>query len=528
MKNVKKLSTLILALIMLLTAVPSFSFAEETAAYVPAYDRETPVVLLHGIGQNDTYVVDDEGNVLPDREGGELTVWPLEADITAMVKEVLPSLLLSVFTRRDAGLSQAFRDSVDDLLYAFRKDNEGNYLDNVYVPSYQCSMEALPDEFREYYYRMLPMHTCAEVIGNDNLYLFGYDSLGDIEETTRLLHEFITETVLPQTGADKVNLCPISLGGTLAVSYLDMYKEDHDLIKKMVYVIPAIDGSDIVGDILTGNLSTEKNSALYGDVLTSLLGDTFTTHLLSLALRVLLPSDVLKASVQALAEGVVEHAVRPTTQLWALCPTAYYPEAREKWLMDDEFALIREKVDNFMKARENFPENLRSITEKGAQSFSLCCYDLELFPLTAGYKTTNSDGIIHSASTSLGATFAPLGETLGENYTAKGTYCADPAHSHLSPDGMVDATTGLIPCTTWYFKGQSHEGTANNKICIDLACYLLCDDNLTDVYANPAYPQFIDCTSEKSPEKVSLDSALNFFAKAGAQAVDGVFTFLGQ
>ena len=77
---------------------------------------------------------------------------------------------------------------------------------------------------------------------------------------------------------------------------------------------------------------------------------------------------------------------------------------------------------------------------------------------------------------------------------------------------MVDATTGLIPCTTWYFKGQSHEGTANNKTCIDLACYLLCDDNLTDVYANPAYPQFIDCTFEKAPEKVSLDSALNFFA----------------
>ncbi len=528
MKKTMKFSAIILAAVMLFTAVPTFAYAEETVAYTPAYDTETPVVLLHGIGQNDTYVVDDEGNVLKDREGGKLTVWPLEADIGAMVREVLPSLLLSVFTRRDAGLSEAFKGSVDDLLYAFRKDNEGNYLDNVYVPSYQCSMAALPEEFREYYYRMLPMQTCADVIGNDNLYLFGYDSLGDIEETTRLLHEFITETVLPQTGADKVNLCPISLGGTLAVSYLEMYKEDHDLIKKIVYVIPAMDGSDIVGDILTGNLSTSENSALYGDVLTTLLGDTYTTHLLALALRILLPSDVLKGAIQALAEGVVEVAVRPTTQLWALCPTKYYPEAREKWLMGDEFTVIRNKVDAFMKARENFPENHKAITEKGVQSFSLCCYDLPLFPLTANYKTTNSDGIIHSASTSMGATFAPLGKTLGEDYIAKGTYCSYSGHNHLSPDGEVDATTGLIPCTTWYFKGQSHEGTANNKTCIDLACKLLCDDNLTDVYANPAYPQFMDFTAEKGSEEISFGSVLNGFAKGAVQALDGVFTCLGQ
>ena len=91
MKNVKKLSTLILALIMLLTAVPSFSFAEETAAYVPAYDRETPVVLLHGIGQNDTYVVDDEGNV--NAVGGgkaEITVLYPEVGLSETIQVVVP------------------------------------------------------------------------------------------------------------------------------------------------------------------------------------------------------------------------------------------------------------------------------------------------------------------------------------------------------------------------------------------------------------------------------------------------------
>ena len=96
----------------------------------------------------------------------------------------------------------------------------------------------------------------------------------------------------------------------------------------------------------------------------------------------------------------------------------------------------------------------------------------------------------------MGATFAPLGTTLGDNYVAKGTYCSNPSHNHLSPDGMVDATTGLLPCTTWFFKGQSHEDLANNDVVLTLATELMTDDNMVDVYSNPvAYPQFNNARS---------------------------------
>ena len=70
------------------------------------------------------------------------------------------------------------------------------------------------------------------------------------------------------------------------------------------------------------------------------MGDNFTTYLLNMVLRIL-PSTVLRQALLGLCEGVVEAAVRNTTQLWALCPTEYYPEAREKWLSDDEHAVIR-------------------------------------------------------------------------------------------------------------------------------------------------------------------------------------------
>ena len=511
----KKIISILLSIVMAFSCV-SVAFAADTEnSYTPAYDENTPVVVLHGIGQNNTYILDEDGNRMVDESGDYITGWPLEIDIAALVSRVLPNLFYSIITRQDNGLSDAMREGAYELLYAVHKDNEGNYENDVEVPCYNCSMSEMPKEVREHIYDMIPLRRCGEIIGEDNLFYFGYDSLGDIQATTDRLHKYINEVVIPQSGADKVNICPISLGGTVAVNYIDKYPEDHKLIKKMVYVVPAIDGSDIVGDVFTGNLSVYDDDTLYKKLLVTLMGDSFTTYLLNMVLRIL-PSSVLKQALIGLSEGVVEAGLRNTTQLWALCPTKYYPEAREKWLFDDEHTFIREKVDAFMKARADFEENTNSIINGGGRVYDIVCYGLELFPLTADYKTTNSDGIIQSASTSMGATFADLGTTLGEDYVAAGTYCNNPAHNHLSPDGMVDPTTGLVPCTTWYFKGQSHEDLANNDVVLALATELMTDDNMIDVYSNPvAYPQF---NGARSIRYVNRDIAL--WSKADKSALN--------
>lgn len=488
--TMKKVISILLCVLMVFSCSGVALAAGSEGAYTPAYDKDTPVVVIHGIGQNNTYILDEDGNRRLDENGGYVTGWPLEIDVGALVSRILPNFIFSIITRQDNGLSDAMREGAYEFLYAVHKDNEGNYENDIEVPCYNVPMSQMPDSVKNGIYNMIPLRRCSQIIGEDNLYYFGYDSLGDIQSTTDRLHEYITEVVLPQTGADRVNICPISLGGTVAVNYIDKYPEDHALIKKLVYVVPAIDGSDIVGDVLTGNLSIYDDDTLYNKLLVTLMGDSYTTYLLNIVLRVL-PSTVLRQALLGLCEGAVEAAVRNTTQLWALCPTEYYPEAREKWLNDEEHTVIREKVDAFMQARADLEENTASIIEKGGSVYDIVCYNLELFPLSADYKTTNSDGIIQSVSTSMGATFASLGTTLGEGYTAKGTYCSNTAHNHLSPDGMVDATTGLLPCTTWYFKGQSHEDLANNDVVLNLATELMTDDNMVDVYSNPeAYPQF--------------------------------------
>ena len=486
----KKAISIILALLMLLTVVPFSSLAAEENTYVADYDYDTPVVLVHGIGQNDTYILDENGNRQLASDGSYLNGWPLEVNVEGALKTILPTLLGSIFLRRDLGLAEIMEKGAKELFFAIQKDNEGNYLNNVEVPCFRGSMAEMTSEMKSFCYSRIPVQLAGQIIGEDNVFYFGYDSLGDIETNAKSLNEFIHNVVLPKTGASKVNLCPISMGGSVAVEYLQMFKEDYDIIKNIVYVVPAINGSDIVGALLTGDLCIEDDEALYYDLLAMLMGDNYTTYLLNMALR-LLPKKILKTALYALVDGAVEAVVRNTTQLWAVCPTEYYEVARAKWLADDEHAVIRGKVDYFMQARADFEKNQNELISKGASVYDIVCYDLPIFPLTSNYKTVNSDGIIQCTSTSMGATFADLGTTLGDGYKAKGTYCNNPAHNHLSPDGVVDPTTGLLPCTTWYFKGQSHEQLQYNDVCLSLATMLMIDDNMVDVYSNPeAYPQY--------------------------------------
>lgn len=496
----KRTVSLIVALVMLCSVMLVPVSAKETTSvvaagaisdYVGDYDRDTPVIIVHGMSQNDTYLLNEDGTRMTDKNGDYITGWPLEIDIMGLLKHALVPLLASVVSRSDAGLTEAMRKGAYDGLYAIHKDPQGNYLTPVEVPCYEYPMSEMTDEIKEYYYNILPLQGLAEIVGEENIYYFGYDSFGDVIGETEKLHHYIHDVVLPQSGAEQVRLCNISLGGTIGVNYLETYPEDYFLIKRMLFVIPAIDGSDIIGDILTNNLSIiHDDEMLYSKFLPSLLGETPLAYLLNIVLRIL-PKDVLKSALGGLAKGVVDAGIRSTTIIWALCPTDYYEEAREIWLSDEEYAVIREKVDYYMQARANFGENLYKLMDNGTEVFDIVCYGGGMFPLCKDYNVTNGDGIVHSTSASMGATFANVGETLPEDYVAAGTYCNNPAHDHISPDRTVDPTTGLLPCTTWYIKNQDHEKLPNNDVALKMAFDIMTDDAIVDVYSRPdVYPQY--------------------------------------
>ena len=488
--KMKKIISIVLSITMLMTVLLVPVSAAENE-YVADYDRETPIVIVHGMSQNDTYILDENGNRLTDDTGAYITGWPLKLDVMGLIKEAALPLLLSAFFKRDMGLTDAMKRGAYNGLPYVHKDAEGNYEYPVEVPCYEYPMGQMTEELREYYFKMLPLQGLLDIVGGENVYYFGYDSFGDVVGETEKLNSYIHNVVLPQTQAEQIKICFISLGGTIGTYYLDKYPEDYDLFRKVEFIVPALDGSDIIGDILTGNLSVMyDDEVLYEQLLVTLLGDTYLSYIINIVLRIL-PTWLLKEALASLAEGVVEAGVRSSSIIWALCPTDYYEEARAKWLETDEYTLVRDKVDSFMAARADFAENIFALKAPGCEVFDLVCYGGGMFPLCKDWNVTNGDGIVHATSASMNAKFANVGETLGDDYQAVGTYCSDPTHNHISPDNTVDATAGLLPCTTWYIKNQAHEKLPYNDVALKMAFDIMTDNNMHNVYSNPEkYPQF--------------------------------------
>ena len=146
MKMKKFISILIVAAMLFSVAVVPASAVDSTVAgsttgstvtdlsYVADYDRDTPIIIVHGMSQNDTYLLNPDGTRMTDSNGDYITGWPLEIDIMGLLKEALGPLLMSVVKGKDMGLTDAMRKGAYEGLYAIHKDNEGNYLTPVEVP----------------------------------------------------------------------------------------------------------------------------------------------------------------------------------------------------------------------------------------------------------------------------------------------------------------------------------------------------------------------------------------------------------
>ena len=205
--KIKRVLSLFLAVAMMF----SITAAAKSTDYVPDYDTETPVIIVHGMSQNNTYLVDENGEWIPD-ETGYVTAWPLEIDVMPLIERALPNMIASIATRRDMGLTEAMYEGTYNALSLIEKDNNGNYINDVEVPCYEMPMSELPEDVKQEYYTFLPIQELSEIIGEDDVYYFGYDSLGDVMHETEKLHHYIHDVVLPKSPNGQVKLCPMYAG----------------------------------------------------------------------------------------------------------------------------------------------------------------------------------------------------------------------------------------------------------------------------------------------------------------------------
>ncbi len=500
MKKCKKLLSLVLAICLIAGCCSSGAYA------LNVNDDCIPSIVIPGIFQSETFYYED-GKIATDLEGNPYKA-PFYLDTTAeiagaaLTKALVPlaSMLINQEDKEQQA-ANALADVLGDvLLEKSRCDENGQFVHDIRATKYNASFAELSEHDQEHIMDQLPLQIYVDLAGAENLYVFSYASLGNMISTANELFDFI-QFVKEDSGSEKVNIVPISQGGSLANALLELYAEK-DIsvardIDRIVYVVPALDGSTLIGEIYEYGL-LDDSYELYNTMLPSLMGeDEIVSYLVNIVLRIM-PNADLNNILDIAIDTLITDYLRFSTLLWGLCPSGNYPGAREKYLTDDATKNIAEQTDWFYKAQLNSDANILQAVEDGVEVFDIVDYNCSLYQLVDSWDKVNADGVIQLDSTSMGAYSLGVDKKLPADYVPTHSNCNDPSHDHTDPNGIVDVCTGLLPDTTFYFVNQNHERTGSNDVIMKLVSNLLVDDSFTSVFSYPdKFPQFNQARNSK-------------------------------
>ena len=490
----KKIISAMMSAVMLLCVLSPFASAVQAEK-----EKYYPSIVIPGVFQCDIHLYDDDGNEMLKSDGTPYER-PFFLDTTedivmsGLEEALIPvSRLLITQQDKEEKAAEAIAHVLGEtLMEKSRSDNHGNFIYNVKAIEYNTALSNLSEYDRKFALNAIPLNAYVEKAGLDHLYFYSYVSLSSIKKLAEGLYNLI-QIAKEETGSDKVNLAPISQGGSIFNALMQLYKDKgrniSEDVHRVVMIVPAADGTAILGDIYHNGIIDDPE-ALYGYMIPKLLGEEKPTgYLVNLLLRLFPNADlnnILDKATDTLAEDYLEYS----TALWALIPSGEYPALREKFLMDEEDEYIRNETDWYYNAQCSHKDNIKEAIANGVEFFDLVDYNYDLYCICDSWDKINADGVIHTNSTSLGAYTVSSHDTLPENYVQANTYCTDPTHNHIDSFRKVDASAGLLPENTFYFYGQAHESTASNDVVIRLACRILWDESFKDIYSDPGYPQF--------------------------------------
>lgn len=497
--NNKLIKVISIVLCLVLASGTALSIAG--AVTVNARESQYPSIIVPGVFQSEVKMYDENGNVMSNSDGDEYSApFFLEGtnDIVkyALKNALLPlaSVLLTQYDFEDRAAS-AIADTLGDVMTGnIALDKEGNIIKNIRATEYNTSVANLSEHDREYVLDQVPLQDYINKVGADKLYFFSYVSTGNMIATAERLYELI-QTAKSETGMDKVNIVPISQGGSVCDALMQIYEDKGESfssdIHRVVYIVPAADGAAVLGDIYRYGL-LDDDDALYGYMFPALLDEDqeWLAYLINIILRIF-PNANLNTILDKAVDALIVDGLGNSTLMWGLIPSEDYPACAEKYLSDPSMASIKAQTDWFYAAQCATRDRILQYKAEGVEFFDVVDYDYELYRICDSWNEENADGIIDTDSESFGATAAPVGQSLPDDYVQAETYCTCPGeHNHMDGTRTVDASTGILCETTFYFKYQDHEKTARNNVLISLAIRILTDDTFVDVYSDPAYPQF--------------------------------------
>ncbi|MCQ2463153.1 MAG: hypothetical protein MJ177_07090 [Clostridia bacterium] len=433
-----------------------------------------PTVIVPGIGHSRVNAVDDTGKI------GKY-VFPPDISTKDIISSAAAPFVKLIATRNTEKYIPQIKDALSQILAPLSVSKEGTPVFPQKVESYRYPFSEYSESVRRHIYACVPLQELGEVIGEDHMFFFAFNSFGQPFEAAAQLNEYI-QFVKRTTGHDKVNLVAISLGGCVSVAYLDAYGYKGD-VHRLINFVPAINGTSFVADIIDNRVKFDDPKELFGLFMGGHDAEMITSYLKKI------PAKIYDAFMQAVVDVIREKILINCPNIWGTVPKERYEYLRNRYLSDGSYNVLRAKTDRFHRAQMNYERNVEIAQKAGTQFFGVCGYDRQLIPVCMS-NAVSSDGVIDTRYASGFSKLAPLGSQFPESYTQLNTRCNIKGHNHISPDRTVDASCALFPDTTWFFKNQFHDAIAYNDVALTVTKKILTDESFTDVFCDPAFPQF--------------------------------------
>lgn len=542
--TIKKLIALILSLIIAVSSISVAVFADEntdTAAETTVTEAEVKAnglypyltnenvnpeetsnaVVVPGVFQSRVRLYNDDGTVATNSEGEEYDApFFLESTgdiVKKALKECFVPLILTLILQRDIGgkLAASLGNVIGWAVGEKAKcDSTGKQVYNVKADKYEGSVATLTDEQKEYIYDQIPLQDYADIVGEDHLYFYSYCSLSNIDSIVDELYLYIKKAA-SESPTGKANIIPISQGGSLANNLLHRYPDVGQYLDRIVYIVPALNGTVLIGDLYANGIIDDDES-LYSEIFPILINDDNTPwlgSLINIVIRIF-PNEVLNNILDKAVDSLVGDYIRYDTTMWALVNQENYQAAAAKYLNNPEDAYIKSQTDVMYQAQVNSDANiLYQIETYGVEVFDVVDYNCILYPIADSWKQ-NGDGVIQLESTSMGA------YSLGVDVQLPDDYVPVKGEKYVDSYRIVDAGAGLLPDTTFYFHNQNHERTASNDVIMKLSICLLTDKDFTSVDSYPEkYPQFNEARRSKGFDN-DIENAKKLLEKDGISAED--------
>lgn len=473
----KKFISILLTLVMIFSFT-SIAFAKDSSV--------TPVIVVRGMGEN-LYLENEDGS-------RKQVFAPDTQEIVQAAAQFVPALITAAAVDDYSSLSSSMT-KLKELFLPIACDDKGTPINNITVDYSPENLTHYQDKLGS---EWKIAYSMADAVGAENTYFFTYVWTRSPIEIAKDLNAYI-KNVKAETGSDKVTLVACSMGGTITMSYLEMYGTDS--IDNVVLASTAFLGTDIVGKLFSKDVDISLGDAL--DYFGAFFGHDVIQNVFQIVklyleeARVTDEADEFLAKLtsnllEALYSDVFMDTFVTMPGMWCLVPEKYYDDCKKALYPDGNVpTFIKTDVDYYMNNVQTHAADIIYDAEAAGVNFyitaSYRCPGVPVYSDNEKY----SDNLIDLEYAAGYPTVAEYGKKVGAVDDSL-KVCKNENHNHVSPDGAADASTCILPEQTWILRNIGHMRYEYGKDTCALLVWLATSDEKVSVHTNEKYPQFVD------------------------------------